>query len=221
LPGAAALSKSEVARPAQRKGEISGAKLLEIAADLFRRQGYVSTTMRDIADAAGMKAGSLYYHFSAKDEILGQVLARSIEAAIDGFRKAMAAVSADADFRLRFTAAVTAHIRTVHEFGNYTHASRNLLTHVPASAREKHRAMRAEYDGLWRDLMRQGEEAGEIASPLPAGVVRQFLLGALNWTTEWADPGRKNFDELGAIASQLFLNALARPIPQPGPKDPT
>ena len=103
--------------------------------------------MRDIADAAGMKAGSLYYHFSAKDEILGQVLARSIEAAIDGFRKAMGAVSADADFRLRFTAAVTAHIRTVHEFGNYTHASRNLLTHVPASAREKHRAMRAEYDG--------------------------------------------------------------------------
>jgi len=215
------LSKSEVARPAQRKGEISGAKLLEIAADLFRRQGYVSTTMRDIADAAGMKAGSLYYHFSAKDEILGQVLSRSIEAAIDGFRKAMGAVSADADFRLRFTAAVTAHIRTVHEFGNYTHASRNLLTHVPASAREKHRAMRAEYDGLWRDLMRQGEEAGEIASPLPAGVVRQFLLGALNWTTEWADPGRKNFDELGAIASQLFLNALALPIIPPAPKDPT
>jgi len=177
--------------------------------------------MRDIADAAGMKAGSLYYHFSAKDEILGQVLARSIEAAIDGFRKAMAAVSADADFRLRFTAAVTAHIRTVHEFGNYTHASRNLLTHVPASAREKHRAMRAEYDGLWRDLMRQGEEAGEIASPLPAGVVRQFLLGALNWTTEWADPGRKNFDELGAIASQLFLNALALPIIPPASKDPT
>jgi AcrR family transcriptional regulator len=215
------LSNSAAARPSPRKGEISGAKLLEIAADLFRRQGYVSTTMRDIADVAGMKAGSLYYHFSAKDEILGQVLSRSIEAAIDGFRAAMAAVPADADFRCRFRAAVTAHLRTVHEFGNYTHASRNLLTHVPAAARENHRARRAEYDNMWGELMRQGEAAGEVASPLPSGVVRQFLLGALNWTTEWADPGRKNFDELGAIASQLFLNALALPMTPPGPKDPT
>jgi len=36
--------------------------LLE-ASRLFRHRGYAATTLREIADAAGVKAGSIYYHF--------------------------------------------------------------------------------------------------------------------------------------------------------------
>src|SRR3954467_8164786 len=43
--------------------------VLDSPAKLFRIHGYAATSLRDIAAAAGMKAGSLYYHFSSKDEI--------------------------------------------------------------------------------------------------------------------------------------------------------
>ncbi|MEP4861455.1 MAG: helix-turn-helix domain-containing protein, partial [Alphaproteobacteria bacterium] len=44
--------------------------VLDIAARLFREQGYGSVSLRKIADAAGIKAGSIYYHFGSKDEIV-------------------------------------------------------------------------------------------------------------------------------------------------------
>src|SRR3954465_4455975 len=54
------------------------AELLALAAELFAEHGYVSTTVRDIADAAGILSGSLYHHFDSKesmaDEILGGFL---------------------------------------------------------------------------------------------------------------------------------------------------
>ena len=44
-------------------------QILVEAARLFRHQGYAATTLRQIADAAGIKAGSIYYHFEGKDDI--------------------------------------------------------------------------------------------------------------------------------------------------------
>ena len=58
------LSKSERTREA----------ILAAAARLFRYQGYHATTMRDIAQKSGVEAGSIYYHFQSKDEILSEVL---------------------------------------------------------------------------------------------------------------------------------------------------
>jgi AcrR family transcriptional regulator len=50
--------------------------ILEAAREEFARRGFDATTMRDVADAAGMKAGSLYRHFASKDELLATILNR-------------------------------------------------------------------------------------------------------------------------------------------------
>ena len=196
------------ASTAPRKGELSSSRLLELAADLFRQNGYAATTMRDIADAGGMKAGSLYYHFSSKDEILDGVLERGIGEAIRGFEAAMAALPADADFDARIRAATTAHLKTVWEYGTYTVASRQLLKHIPESLHAKHIGMRRRYDELWRNLLHEGVEAGILARDADLGLTRLFLLGSLNWTSEWLDPQKKSFEDLGAMAAELFLNGM-------------
>ncbi|OYX21679.1 MAG: hypothetical protein B7Z09_00165 [Brevundimonas diminuta] len=108
---------ASTASTAPRKGELSSSRLLELAADLFRENGYAATTMRDIADAGGMKAGSLYYHFSSKDEILDGVLERGIGEAIRGFEAAMAALPPDATFDARVQAATTAHLAMMNSGG--------------------------------------------------------------------------------------------------------
>ena len=51
--------------------------LIAIAATEFARRGYRATTMRHIADAAGILAGSLYHHFKSKEEVLREVMLES------------------------------------------------------------------------------------------------------------------------------------------------
>ncbi|MDP1940010.1 MAG: helix-turn-helix domain-containing protein, partial [Gallionella sp.] len=56
------------------KSQVSRDLILRVAAQLFRQQGYSATTLRQIAEKAGMKAGSIYYHFDSKTAILDEIL---------------------------------------------------------------------------------------------------------------------------------------------------
>src|SRR5262245_25704240 len=49
-------------------------ELLEIAAEQFADKGFKSTTVRDIADAAGILSGSLYHHFDSKESMVDEIL---------------------------------------------------------------------------------------------------------------------------------------------------
>ena len=51
------------------KSERSRAQILEAALDLFSRQGYRGTSIRDISKAAGVSTGSVYHHFNDKEEL--------------------------------------------------------------------------------------------------------------------------------------------------------
>jgi AcrR family transcriptional regulator len=52
------------------KAELTRANILDTAMSLFRSGGYDATTMRAIADEAGVSLGSAYYYFSGKEELI-------------------------------------------------------------------------------------------------------------------------------------------------------
>ncbi len=52
------------------KGDDTRARIFTAAIDLFRRQGFDETTMREIAAAAGVAIGAAYYYFDSKDSIV-------------------------------------------------------------------------------------------------------------------------------------------------------
>src|SRR5437764_15234978 len=69
-------------------------ELLALAARLFADRGFRATTVRDIADAAGILSGSLYHHFDSKESMIDEILSGFL----DGFaRKAQAVVDAGDD----------------------------------------------------------------------------------------------------------------------------
>lgn len=51
------------------KGQRTRTNLIEVAFELFTQNGYHGTTMRQIAERAGLTVGSIYNHFSGKDDI--------------------------------------------------------------------------------------------------------------------------------------------------------
>src|SRR4051812_34073594 len=50
-------------------------RILQIAADLFRKHGYAGTSMRDISEQLGTSKAALYYHFQRKEDILDALVA--------------------------------------------------------------------------------------------------------------------------------------------------
>lgn len=70
----AAPAKLAGAYPPPTKGEVTRATLLKAAHKLFLTQGFHGTSMREIADEAGVAVGGIYNHFATKEDIFAAVL---------------------------------------------------------------------------------------------------------------------------------------------------
>ena len=66
-----------------KKSAISAAQIVAAAIRVVARQGYAHTSLKDIADEAGMSKGAVHYHFSTKEALVAKVL----EAATDEVAK--------------------------------------------------------------------------------------------------------------------------------------
>jgi AcrR family transcriptional regulator len=83
-----------MARPPRQQGSETRERILEVARELFTRQGYDKTSLRDIAEQLQITKAALYYYFERKEDILlelhlrlhavGSSLADELEAAPDG-----------------------------------------------------------------------------------------------------------------------------------------
>jgi AcrR family transcriptional regulator len=58
----------------EERSERSRRQVLDAALQLFSRQGYRATTMREIADGAGVSTGNVYHHFPDKESIFKTLL---------------------------------------------------------------------------------------------------------------------------------------------------
>jgi TetR/AcrR family transcriptional regulator, cholesterol catabolism regulator len=63
--------------------------MLQLAGELFAQKGYRATTVREIADAAGILSGSLYHHFDSKESIGDEILSGFMTEILADYRAAL------------------------------------------------------------------------------------------------------------------------------------
>ncbi|MFM0201879.1 TetR/AcrR family transcriptional regulator [Paraburkholderia fungorum] len=181
--------------------------ILDTAARLFRKEGYAAVSLRDISAACGMKAGSLYYHFASKDEIVSEVLRIGVERVFAEVRASIDALGQDAAPEQVFRTAVRAHLRALLESHDYTSANIRIFGHVPAPIRAAQLPLRDEYEAVWADIIarlapRRKKRSDELR------FVRFFLLGAMNGTLDWFHAGHASVDEVAQRYASLALSGL-------------
>lgn len=169
-----------VERPDNRKPE-----LLAVAARLFARGGFEATSMRDIAGEVGMLAGSMYYHFPSKNELIAAV-----------YQSGVAQIGAAVDAALemargpwpRLEAACVAHLEALLSDSAHAAVMTADLSRLDGALRRRLVVMRDGYERRFAGLV--------AALPLPAETDRSLwrlhLLGALNWTPTWYRLGGKS-----------------------------
>ena len=195
------------------KSEVSQKRVLDAAAKIFRDNGYAGTTMRAIADEADLKAGSIYYHYKSKDELISAVLDLGIHAVSNSVKSALDALPEAATGRQRIETAVYAHLSAIIEYGDYTLATRRVFGQVPESIRLKNMRLRDLYGTMWQEILMTAKERGEFRPNANITLARLFILGALNWTVEWFKPGGRSIDDVAREFSSVVVEGLIRHEP--------
>jgi AcrR family transcriptional regulator len=201
------LRKTRMAKKLAKSAN-SQKRVLDAAAKIFRDYGYAGTTMRAIADEADLQAGSIYYHYKSKDDLIGAVLDIGINAVIDTVRGAMESLPAEATGVQRIETAIRAHLTAIIEIGDYTLATRRVFGQVPEAIRTKNLKLRDTYATMWREILLHAQQRGELRPDANLTLARLFILGALNWTVEWYKPGGRSIEEVAREFTAMVVSGL-------------
>ncbi len=176
------------------------------AARLFSEAGYRSTSMRDIATAMGLKAGSLYTHISGKEEVLWEIINR-IADEFDEAVRPWPGQPGPAAARLR--QALEAYVGVVSRNLEMSTVLFTEWRQLPPERQASIAARRDRVEGVFRTLLRQGVETGEFATDTPVKLTAILALSGANWLPNWYRTG-------GTLSPQdvadTFMNLLLRGI---------
>ncbi|MGH9466504.1 MAG: TetR/AcrR family transcriptional regulator [Terriglobales bacterium] len=180
-----ALASAASGAAAATRGQLTRSRIVRVAGNLFRTQGYECTTVREIAAAAGLQSGSLFFHFNSKEEILMAVLEGGLRRAATVLEQSLARAGSP---REALRALLHGHLQAVLvEEPDAFHVALYEWRTLSPPARQRVIALRDEYES------RFGRELDRLASAglVPRGthLYRLFLLGALNWSLQWYRPG--------------------------------
>ena len=185
-------------------------RILLEAARLFRHHGYAATTLREVADASGIKAGSIYYHFESKEQILGEVLDKGIQVVNDAVKQRVDALPPTATARARIAAAIEGHLWGLLHHGDFTSANIRIYGQIPNAAKTRHRLVRRAYADYWDQLLAQALASDELRADTSTDVIRLFLIGALNWTVEWYNPQKGSFPDFVRQVTAIIFDGIAK-----------
>ena len=96
------------------------ADVVQLAGELFAQKGFRATTVREIAEAAGILSGSLYHHFDSKESIGDEILSGFINDVLADYRAAVSSAGSPREVLeqiVRSTSRTLARHRAAHRTG--------------------------------------------------------------------------------------------------------
>lgn len=203
----------KTARPVKRKANVTRSAILVTAAKLFAEKGYSDCNLREIAKKVGIKAGSFYYHFASKDQILDEILDASVALITGAVTSAIEQLGPDATVTQKIATAMRAHVSTFLDRNANSTALMRVYEHLPPAMKRRSRNQRRVYAQIWYDLFEQGVASGEVRSDIEPKLMVTFILAGMSRVMEWYNSRRMSVEDVCDLAVQLFLNGgvLAQP----------
>ena len=154
---------------------------------MFAERGFKATTVRDIAQAAGMLSGSLYHHFDSKESIMDELLRAYIDELLPEYRRV---VREGGPAREVLSQLVTA------AFGSFERHRPAILVWQSEGVQLKEiprfayvAEAEAETERLWTQVIRRGIRSGEFRDGLDAKLAYRFIRDVVWMAARWYRPG--------------------------------
>lgn len=184
-------------------------RILAAAAHLLSRRGIAGTRLADIAAHAQLRTPAVYYYFRSRDELVAEVMREGQRRVRAHVEQAIARLPADASVIESIDAAVEAHLRIELELSDFASAVTRNAGQLPPGMVDSLRLESAAYHAIWRTLLEQLADSGDLRPGLDLGVARMLIVGALNWTAEWWNPEQDSLENLISTTQSLVRNSLS------------
>ncbi|MDQ2637983.1 MAG: TetR family transcriptional regulator KstR2 [Actinomycetota bacterium] len=191
-------------QPVSRRDE-----LLELAASMFAERGLRATTVRDIADSAGILSGSLYHHFASKEEMVDEVLRSFLDWLFTRYQEI-----ADTEpnplerlkglFMASFEAIEHRHAQVViYQDEAKRLSGQERFSYVDERNKEQRK--------MWLDLLHQGVEEGYFRPDIDVDLVYRFIRDTTWVSVRWYQPGGPlTAEEVGRQYLAIVLGGITK-----------
>ena len=185
-------------------------QILEAAVKVFARQGFHQSTVAQIAKEAGVADGTIYLYFKNKDDILVQFFSFRAKQVFESFREEVDRAQTSAD-KLRNL--VRRHLA---EFQRDRDGAvvYQVETHQNSRMAEAQiREMSQMYRDLISEIVEQGQQEGSIRKDLYVGLVKRFIIGAVDEVINtWLhSDGEYDLVSMADPLVELFIKGIGSP----------
>lgn len=181
--------------------------ILEAAVTVFARQGFHQSTVAQIAKEAGVADGTIYLYFKSKDDILVHFFSYRTKQVFDRFRAEVQKVDNSLD-KLRNL--IRRHLMEFQSDRNMA-VVYQVETHQSSRLVESQiRDMSQMYQDLISEIVELGQQEGKIRKELYVGLVKRYILGAVDEVINTWLHSEKEYD-LVSMADPL-VDLLVRGI---------
>jgi len=190
-------------QPVSRRDE-----LLDLAATMFAERGMRATTVRDIADSAGILSGSLYHHFKSKEQMVEEVLRDFLDWLFGRYQEIVDTEPNPLErlkglFMTSFEAIEDRHAQVVI----YQDEAKRLSSLPQFDFVD---ARNIEQRKLWIDLLDEGVEQGCFRPDIDVDVVYRFIRDTTWVSVRWYQPGGPlTAEEVGRQYLSIVLGGIA------------
>lgn len=202
------MTSPAASQPASRRDE-----LLELAASMFAERGLRATTVRDIADSAGILSGSLYHHFASKEEMVDEVLRGFLDWLFTRYQEIVDTEPNPLErlkglFLASFEAIEHRHAQVViYQDEAKRLAGQERFSYVEQRNQEQRK--------MWLDLLNQGIEEGYFRPDIDVDLVYRFIRDTTWVSVRWYQPGGPlTAEEVGRQYLSIVLGGITREGPK-------
>lgn len=188
------------------------AQILQTAGEMFAAQGYLATSMRELAEAIGIEAASIYSHFPSKESLLQTVAWQLADAFLES---AEAVYESNLPPAEKLRGMLVAHIEVIAAHQSIAGVFLTEWKHLSPELLSDYLAQRDAYENMFRRVVDAGMRSGAFL-PTDPKLVSLILLSAVNMTARWLDAqGPMELQTLSQRIADLLLGGILTPATTP------
>lgn len=161
------------------KGELTKERILTEATQLFHEKGLGATSVSDLLSATGVKKGSLYFHFSSKEDIVLAALERAKEGFSEIMDSNLAGTTPGERLTHYFESVYRSHERTKFQKGCLFGNTALEVSNNEESYSQIVESLFTKWIAKLEDVIAEAQEKGQVRDDLEANTLAQHVVATI------------------------------------------
>lgn len=179
-------------------------RVVDVAAELFSKNGYAGTGVADIGDAAGLARGALYYYIGSKEALLAEIHDRVMDPLL---AEASAIVELEMAFETRLRLLSESLLWQIVNRQDHVWVFLHEYRQLQGADRAGFRDKRRRFERLIHDLLAEGHAQG-LVRVVDLDLATLAFLNLHNYTYQWLGREKRVVEDLSGFYCDVFFSGI-------------